>query len=748
MDIQNINQYRISVMCLALFIFPIFAHALDVDRPHGIISDNDKTIVTGNSTFTISGGTEAGQNLFHGFSSFHLHKDEQAIFTHGNNINNIIGRISGGETSWINGKITAGANLYLLNPSGFIFGPNTVLDLTGSLLVSTSDRLLFQDHSIFSTSLGQSDTLPDSQPVGVEFTDNSPFSSIIIDNASLKMNANQNLTLIGGDSRPAASVSRDTSFGIKIQRTHIQTNGGDIRLASVSSPGVIRLDSWQVSEKSMDIAGHIGVSNESMIQTGQAETSGNIYIFGGLFYGDDAAFSTASTGHSGNIDIFAKNMVFHNNCRLDSQSYGNGDGGDIHLTITDQLDMSESAIQTNVTANDSGNAGYVEISAKNMVFDNASLIATETSGTGYGGQIRLVAHNNIQIIGGSEILSKAREQASGDAGHIMLNASHIQLHESALISADTDGIGNAGNVTIDATDLSLESQAMVSSSSNSPRQGGQAGKIHILLSNTLSLNGSKTAIETKSAGQGAAGSIDISAQNVFLDHQAHISSTGLGVETYAGDAGTINIHTKNTVRLDNNSELSTSSRFAGGGKIHVASGELLYFSESSINTSVLQGWGSGGDILLETQLMFTTGSIIHAKAENGPGGNIQIHSQQFLEGSGNTISASSRLGIDGRVDILRPTSDISMDVSQLPDQFLDDTARLSDICAARFHKNISVFSLEGRGALPTAYNDWIPGSEITYDRPDIQLQSIPNRSQYLDPLCPFTDDEKKEHPSE
>jgi len=744
-------QTILTIIILHLLTLPFIANALDSDRPHGIESDNEQTIVTGDSIYTISGGTSSGHNLYYGFSKFHLHKGEQATFTSGNGIENIIGRISGGKSSWINGTISADADLYLLNPSGFIFGPDTVLDLTGSLLVSTSDRLLFNDQTYFSATPDLLENYPDSQPVGVEFTENCSFSPIIINSARLEMNANQNLSLIGGESHPASLINhlQDSSPGIQIQDTHIQAPGGTIQIASISSPGAIRLNYWQTSEQTIETPGNIMISGDKLFQTGgqQIEDSGHIFIFGGLFYGDNTDFSTASKGDSGDIRINAKNMVLKNSSRLDSQSYGNGDGGDIQLNLSGQLNMSESTIQTNVTSNDSGNAGDVEIRAQNMQFDDASLIATETSGIGYAGKINLIAQNNITITGGSEILSKSRNNATGNAGSIILDAPHIQMNTSALISADTDGTGDAGEIEIQGIKLSLAGKSTISSSSNNARQGGNAGNIELQLSQLLLMDGQETSIQTKSYGQGAAGRIDITSQNVFLDHGANISSSGTGSEANAGDAGTINIFADNSIRLRDHSQLATLSKYAGGGTVNVQSGQLLYLSDSTINTSVLQGWRSGGDIFLKSQVMILDDSTIHAQAENGPGGNILIQSQQLLEASGNTISASSRLGIDGRVDIEQPTSDISMDVSQLPDQFLDDRARLADVCAARFHNNVSIFSLEGKGALPTAYNDWIPGSEITYERPDIQFQHIPDRSQYLDPLCPFTDNETKEENS-
>ena len=70
-------------------------------------------------------GKLVGPNLFHSFSEFSLQKGEAAVFTGPENIGNILGRVTGGKTSNIDGLIQseiAGANLYLLNPSDFCSG--------------------------------------------------------------------------------------------------------------------------------------------------------------------------------------------------------------------------------------------------------------------------------------------------------------------------------------------------------------------------------------------------------------------------------------------------------------------------------------------------------------------------------------------------------------------------------------------------------------------------------------------------
>jgi filamentous hemagglutinin family protein len=62
-------------------------------------------------------------NLFHSFGQFGLATGESAGFSGPITISNIIGRVTGGDRSSMDGKIQstiAGTNLYLINPSGIV----------------------------------------------------------------------------------------------------------------------------------------------------------------------------------------------------------------------------------------------------------------------------------------------------------------------------------------------------------------------------------------------------------------------------------------------------------------------------------------------------------------------------------------------------------------------------------------------------------------------------------------------------
>src|SRR2546423_1618799 len=118
--------YRMSRTCLALLFCSCLLCTLLLPASQAQItldgSLGPRGALTGpNYAIPDSVGQIRGPNLFHSFSQFNLSQGESATFTGPNTIANIIGRVTGGSPSSIDGTIRSqipGAHLYLFNPSG------------------------------------------------------------------------------------------------------------------------------------------------------------------------------------------------------------------------------------------------------------------------------------------------------------------------------------------------------------------------------------------------------------------------------------------------------------------------------------------------------------------------------------------------------------------------------------------------------------------------------------------------------
>lgn len=114
-------------------------------------TDGTGTTVTQNGLdLAIAGGSTSrdGANLFHTFQEFNLDANQSATFFSNPEIQNILSRVGGGNPSLIDGLLRisgSNANLYLLNPSGIVFGSNAQLNLPADFTASTAWGLGFGD---------------------------------------------------------------------------------------------------------------------------------------------------------------------------------------------------------------------------------------------------------------------------------------------------------------------------------------------------------------------------------------------------------------------------------------------------------------------------------------------------------------------------------------------------------------------------------------------------------------------------
>src|SRR5262249_53871736 len=140
-------------------------------------------------------------NLFHSFGDFNVHTNESATFTGPDAIRNVIGRVTGGQASEIDGALRLempNAALYLLNPAGVMFGPNATLDVPGSFHVSTADYVKLSDGGRYAATRPETSVLTSAPPAAFGFLGPNP-APITIKGSTLQATTEQVLSVVGGD---------------------------------------------------------------------------------------------------------------------------------------------------------------------------------------------------------------------------------------------------------------------------------------------------------------------------------------------------------------------------------------------------------------------------------------------------------------------------------------------------------------------------------------------------------------------
>jgi filamentous hemagglutinin family protein len=126
--------------------------------PAGVRAGTDPTGGAASYLIKPDQGKQVGGNLFHSFSQFSIGKGETATFTGPDpvsgpqSVHAIISRVTGGNVSEIDGTLRStipGADVYLANPAGVVFGEGARLDVPAGFHATTADDLEFGNGEVF-----------------------------------------------------------------------------------------------------------------------------------------------------------------------------------------------------------------------------------------------------------------------------------------------------------------------------------------------------------------------------------------------------------------------------------------------------------------------------------------------------------------------------------------------------------------------------------------------------------------------
>jgi filamentous hemagglutinin family protein len=684
--------------------------------PDGTLGlDRSITGVTPNR-IDISGGAQRQGNLFHSFSQFNIVDGQGAYFGSPIGVQNILMRVTGNTRSDIQGTlgVDGPANLFLINPNGFLFGPNAQLDVRGSFVTTTANAVQFGSQGVFSASTPGAVPLLSINPSALIFNQTqSIVPNIQIDRAQLNVPNGKSIGLVGGNIEivgrevygqfnlfgghiELAGITGPAVVGVDLAGDRLNLNVpfdralGNIRLSNVAGVGAtgdqasigvnanqLRLDTGgQIFNVPPDLAnsGDITVNTRALeidgIASGLSQrlfgntigNSGNIIVNAdSVFMRNGGEISTIgytdSKGTIGNVVINATNLDLKDSAKISSENFGSGKTGTITISSKAAINLDNALILTKNAQNGLGESGDITISTKTLSLLNGSTLLTSTLGGSKGGNLTVTATDAIDVVGFSEATQRL-----------------------SSLGTDTIGAGRSGDVLITTSRLNILDGGGVGTETLSNNPSGRGGDVQIKatqieiagVSPRIASFGGRRATsgigsETGGEGNGKilfqanAGNITIDTDRLFIHDQGIISSSSLNGS--AGNSGNIVINANDSIKVVG----GRNDGFSNNGGLTIIRTETF-------------GTGNAGNLILNTgALSITAGGLVSSRAfatSTGKSGDVVINAQRSVEVSGvlstDPINAASLL--TARTDNSQSAGQLSIFTDRL---LVSDRARIS-----------------------------------------------------------------------
>jgi filamentous hemagglutinin family protein len=630
-------------------------------------------------------GRQVGNNLFHSFGQFNVGAGESATFTGPSSISNVIGRVTGGQASSINGLVDTrtfmpSANLFLLNPAGIMLGPGAALNVGGAFHFTTADYVCLGSQRClndpaagkFFANPNAASVLTVAAPAAFGFL-GPPTGSIVVEGSVLTADPGQTMSFVGGP--------------VQVTGATLSAPGGRVQMVSASSAGEVPIPSFDV--QGVPGRGSITVTASTIDVTGDA--AGSVSIRGGQLVIDSSAILASTGGADGapvGIELSGSDGVTVTNASaLISSTGGAGRGGDIRITGGNvELSVGSAALSTR--AGD-GAGGDIVVMGNTVTLTGASaLVSTnQAEGSARNGEVKVSANGAVVLTEASTLLSSAD---AGDGAPVTVTAGSLSMDQGATIQSFAS-TGRGGDVVVDATNLTLQSGASISTTVVGP---GRGGDVQVNSTGTATISGEFTGINTGSffsdpsaPEQGAPGNIVGHFGSLTLTDRASIQSgvlfgtqggdvtivatgpivisnqAGIASEAFLSDAGRVTISAPQ-ISVSNGFILTGTLASGRAGDIVISGGSLeLANGGQIVSASIVPATGAGGDVNINLGGALTiSGSapgssalppvfaanfpelrsgIFSTAASEGPGGNITIRAPQIRLGNGGAISAAS-----------------------------------------------------------------------------------------------------------
>lgn len=516
---QPIRQAAIAL----LLIHPLaISSAAFAQTNPSIVPTNDlgtkvSSPINNPQLINITGGTQAGANLYHSFQQFGLNQGQIANFLSNPNIQNILGRVVGGNPSVINGliQVTGGnSNLYLLNPAGIIFGSQASVNVPAAFTATTANGIQVGNGWFgVNTSIDALQNLA-GNPQAFAFVSNpsttSPtLAAPLVNSGNLKsINQGQSITLIGGlvinTGTITAPSGKVTIAAIPDGKYVKITPEGS--LLSLELPIAAQNELAKSPILAQDLPSLLTGSATLRSMTGlNVDASGNVLVAGtsipnvaGTAIASGAINVSSNTGKGGEINVLGDRVGLVAANLNASGAIGGGTvliGGDYQgkgIVPNAQITFVDQASTIKADAIQAGNGGKVIVWSDDKTSFDGKISVRGGSDNGNGGFVETSGKNYLSVKYGSVNASSS----NGLTGSWLLDPRNITIQAGGtpFSAALLTNLALASDVTNDFTidPTAIQSQANVTLEASNNVTFNDSVNNNAVGNNTLQVNAGNT----------------------------------------------------------------------------------------------------------------------------------------------------------------------------------------------------------------------------------------------------------------
>ncbi|BAY22050.1 filamentous hemagglutinin outer membrane protein [Calothrix sp. NIES-2100] len=369
------------------------------------------------------------------------------------------------------------------------------------------------------------------------------------------------------------------------------------------------------------------LNSRGSINSSGATGSGNIAINSNApFVFDNGTISsdTFGSGKAGSIQISAPSISLTSGAQISASTHSTGSGGDITLVASDQVELT----------------GETTKIPRGIFLQNDSFNSVEIPpGTFLGGYIPngTTSQPPEGTVFPSGVFSQTTVGSTGSAGNLKIETGRLIINNGGAIATTTFGQNsNAGNISINADSMIIDNGSILSGVAGGAR--GNSGTIDL---QTRLLEIKKGGIvQTQTLGRGTAGEITVNATE-----QVNISGAGSALRSSSGGDNSL---------LGN----INSAEIGAGGDINLTTTNLSVVDNAVFDATTVTN-APGGNITLNSNVFTTTtgGKLLTSTSGGGNAGDIVVNVEELQLGANSGLFAETRSTANAGNLTIQPLND-------------------------------------------------------------------------------------------